>query len=90
MRDNGGNTAEEKSSEPLARRRQAATLIIGQPEPASAALRLQEAVLLDRIGGRVGLLAVDPAAERREKEGAGRGRRSRGMMRALLGRRNLL
>ena len=49
------------------RRREAAALVIGQPEAASRPLFLEDAVLLHQVFDDVLLVAIDPPSEGREQ-----------------------
>ena len=58
--------------------RQAAALIVSEPEPAGTALRAQHAVLFEQVVDDGLLLAVDPAREQKEEEGERRRQRVHG------------
>ena len=58
----------QAASECLARRRESATLVVGQPKALAAELLLEDAVLLDHVVDGFRLMAVDPAGEGGEEE----------------------
>ncbi len=53
--------AEEPAPQQLALRRKAASLIVREPEPSTAELLLEDAVLLDQVLDRALLLTAAPA-----------------------------
>ena len=67
--DDARDVPEATPTEGLSLHRQAAPLVVSEPERAGTALRAQHAVLLEQVvDGRL-LLAVDPAREQKEEEG---------------------
>ena len=58
---------QEPSAQQLALRREAASLIVRQPEPSTAELLLEDTVLLDRVLDRPLLLPVDPSGDRQDE-----------------------
>ena len=66
--DDGGNLAEQSTTEDLALRSESTSLVVGQAQAFAAELLLQHAVLLDEVVDGLGLVAVDPAGERGEEE----------------------
>ena len=67
--DDARDGPEATPTEGLSLHRQAAPLIVSEPEPAATALRAQHAVLLEQVVDDRLLLAVDPAREQKEEEG---------------------
>src|SRR5262245_37314260 len=67
--DDARDLPEATPTERLSLHRQAAPLVVSEPEPAATALRAQHAVLLEQVVDDCLLLAVDPAREQKEEEG---------------------
>ncbi len=61
--DDGRDLTQQPTSESLALRGETAALVIGEPEPSTPELLLEDAVLLNQVLDRTLLLAVNPACD---------------------------
>ena len=66
-RDERRNLSQHAASEALPQHREPSALVIVQPEPPAAQLRLEGAVLFAEEGDHIALLAIKPSKQRRQQ-----------------------